>query len=234
MTLEPNRLSMASRILLGGLLLINLAVLLYLLSADPAIEPGNRQATVFGADQKLVLISELDDDARAAMIRSGDEETRTLTGLALDVPAAVVVCRAWGPFPNAETLMAAKERVEKVDPGVEVRAAEIEAAPDYLVYLESDNNLDNARRLLQELESQDIEAYVIAGGEYVNSVSAGVFSNRAGAEEVQARLTDLGFSPRLQALERVQQVNYLLGQVPREFEVADAVSRSCEEIASLQ
>lgn len=230
-TLEPNRLSMASRILLGGLLLINLILLIYLLSAEPAVEAGNRKVAVYGSDQKLVLISELSDEDRADMIRSHDEEARTLTGLALEVPESAVVCRAWGPFPNMETLAAVRALVEEVDPGVEIRAAEIEAAPDYLVYLESDDNLDNARRLLQELESQNIEAYVIAGGEYVNSVSAGVFSNRAGAEEVRARLADLGFAPRLQALERVQQVNYLLGQVPTEFEVADAVARSCEEIA---
>lgn len=234
MSVEPSRLSMASRILLGGLLLANMVLLFYLFFTDPSVEEQGRREAVIQGDQRLVLVGELSEGDHAAMVREAEEEARTLTGGVAERSDSAVICLAWGPFANPEMLAVVRAQVELADPAVEVVATEIEAPPDFLVYLDSDDNLDNARRLLQELESQDIEAYVIAGGEYVNSVSAGVFSNLSGAEEVGQLLTDLGFTPRVQALGRSQQVSYLIGRVTEGFTVADVEVRPCEDIASLQ
>ncbi len=226
LTVEPSRLSMTSRIVLGLLLLINLVVTLYLVFAEPSSVREGVQQIRFPDEQRLRLISELDPAERIA--RAAPEER------AFSPQAEPVSCQAWGPFANTEVLEPVQALVVTADPAARVVSFEVEAAPDFLVYLNSDNNLDNARRILQELESQGIEAYVIAGGEYVNSVSAGVFSNQQGAAGLVERLRDLGYAPQLQPLERSQQVTYLLGRVPVGFQAGDAESVDCGAIAQLE
>lgn len=233
LTIEPSRLSMTSRVLLGALLLANLIAAMYLFTAEPGTGPGKNDEGArrpgIRADQTLTLVSELDASERIARAKAGERTFSQQAG-----GAGQLMCRAWGPFANSEVLEPVLETVLLADPTARVVSIEVEAAPDYLVYLDSDNNLDNARRILKELESQGIEAYVIAGGEYVNSVSAGVFSNQEGANNLVERLRDLGYEPAQQALERSQQVTYLLGRVPADFQTAGAESVECGAIAQLQ
>ena len=229
LSVEPERLSMASRIVLGTLLLANLVVALYLIFAEPsAVRQGERPPEVT-QDQSLKLISELSAGERVPRAQRSDR--------AFSPPeeeAEPTTCRAWGPFANSEVLEPVRALVLEADPAARVVSFEIEAAPDYLVYMDSDNNLDNARRILQELQSQGIEAYVIAGGEYVTSVSAGVFSNRESAEALVGRLSDLGYAPALQALERSQQATYLMARVPADYQAGESSSVACGTIAQLQ
>ena len=229
LTVEPSRLSMASRLLLGVLLLANLVVALYLLFAEPSSVREGDRLNRFAADQSLRQISELDP---SELIPLTAAEARPFSPQGENV--IQLACRAWGPFANREVLEPVQAIVRQADPAARVVSFEIEAAPDYLVYLDSDNNLDNARRILKELESQGIDAYVIAGGQYVNSVSAGVFSNRQGADNLIGRLQDLGYAAALQPLERSQQVIYLLARVPADYQADGADSVACGAIAQLQ
>jgi hypothetical protein len=229
LTIEPSRLSTTSLVVLGCLLLANIIVAMYLFFSEPTMAGDEAQRSVAPADQRLTLIGELDPSERIA--RAINEE-RAFSPQVDEVGQSA--CRAWGPFANNEVLEPVRERVLLEDPAARVVSFEIDASPDFLVYLNSDDNLDNARRILKELESQGIEAYVIAGGEYVNSVSAGVFSNQEGANGLMERLRDLGYSPAQQALERSQQVTYLLGRVQSDFQAGDAESVDCGTIAQLQ
>jgi len=226
---ETSRLSMTSRILLGSLLLINLVVLFYLLFAEPSSVRKPQEPVRFPQEQSLQLISELDPSER---LPRESAEKRAFSPQ--DAQAIPLRCLAWGPFANAEVMAPVRSLVVASDPAARVVSIEVEAPPDFLVYLDSDNNVDNARRILQELQSQGIEAYIIAGGEFVNSVSAGVFSNREGAQSLVGELDDLGYAPALQSLERTQQVSYLLGRVPTDFELPDTEASPCEAIAQLQ
>ena len=229
LTVEPSRLSITSKVMLGLLLLVNFTVAMYLMFAEPSSVRDGVPRSTFPADQTLTLISELDPSERVPLAEPGERPfTPSADG------ADTLSCQAWGPFANAEVLAPVQTLVLAADPAARVVSFEIETAPDFLVYLDSDNNLDNARRILQELESQGIEAYVIAGGQYVNSVSAGVFSNEQGANGLVERLRDLGYAAELQALERAQQVTYLLGRVPTDFRAGDAESVDCGTIAQLQ
>ena len=229
LTVEPSRLSMTSQILLGSLLLINLILLLYLLFAEPSSVREVPRTPEYPAEQRLTLISELEPSER---VPRQVEEERAFTRRAAE--SEPLHCRAWGPFANTQGLEPVRSKVTEIDPAARVVSFEVEAPPDYLVFLSSDNNLDNARRILRELESQGIEAYVIAGGEFINSVSAGVFSNRAGAERLVDALDDLGYAPVLQPLERTQQVTYLLARVPEGFQLPEAESVPCGAIAQLE
>ena len=229
---EAPGLSPFSRAVLALLLLINLCLFAYLALRTPEQPQAPRRS--LPSQEPLVAVSELSADERDALATraAGSPERPPLApgGLQTDQQ----VCRAWGPFPNDEQLAAVAGLVGPVASRQQTFQGTLEAPPDYLVYLETDNNLDNARRLLQELESQSVEAYVISGGEFLNAVSAGVFSNRSRAEALQERLETMGYKSRLAPLPRTESVRYLAAMVPIEFAVPGQTPSPCQEIASVR
>ncbi len=230
---QPSRVSGAGKALLLVLLVANLAALYALLAGRPPVITAG-QAVSAGADpgRGLVLIRELDETERARRREPVAGAPRPPPRETAEEPGAALVCRAWGPFTGNGALEAAREALLGVADEVEVVLRQVEAAPDYLVYLETDDNPDNARRLMKELESQRIDAYVIAGGPFLNAVSAGVFSNRERAENLVSKLDELGYRPRLEALPRAQDVRHLVARVPEDFRLDGAPWTSCREIAS--
>lgn len=220
-------LSRATWATLGLLLVANLLLFLLFLPREPAPDAAEEDAPPLADDLKL--IREIDPAQRHAMAsQPAPSESRQLPQLVEPEPRE---CRAWGPFTSLEALEAVSVRIRELGEILEIRPSEVRSAPDYLVYLDSDNNLDNARRLLKELESQSFDAYVIAGGEFVNMVSAGVFSSEERALRQVETLTDLGYAPAVEALERIQTVHHLIARVPAGFTVAGMASEPCAAIA---
>lgn len=225
---SPSRLSPASRILLGSLLVLNLLVLGLALTTDDTPSPVVERKLPARTDP-LKLLGELSESDRQSLTRSDNRPAPRAT---FPEEPTALVCRAWGPFASDETLEPVRIAVAAVTDRLEVRNAKVAAAPDYLVYLDTDNNIDNARRLQQELESQDIDAYVIAGGPFLNAVSAGVFSQRSSADRLMQRLKDLGYVPRIESLERVEEVRQLVARVPEGFHIPGMTDSPCPAIAS--
>ena len=156
---------------------------------------------------------------------SGDQKSAQPQALA---------CRVWGPIGAQEVLDELRSLIGAAGDVIDVQASEIASDPDYLVYIETDQNIDNARRLLKELESQSVDAYVISGGELINSVSVGVFSRQSRAEAHQQRLKDMGYQSLIEPLERGQTVYHLYARVPQGFETVGHASADCATIASLR
>ncbi len=231
-TFEAPGLSPFSRMVLGLLLLANVALLLYLLMRDPAPEAAPR--TTAEPQNPLVALGDLSSEERDELRRrAAKAANRPPLAPGVD-PSEQLVCRVWGPFPNEMQLSAVEAVVAPAAGRLQTFEGALEAPPDYLVYLETDSNLDNARRLLQELESQEVEAYVIAGGEYLNAVSAGVFSNQSRAAGLMERLESMGYAPKLAPLPRAESVRYLAAMVPLTFEVPGQTPSPCAEIASVR
>lgn len=229
---HPSRLSRSSTWLLGGLLLFNLILVFYVFDSAGAVESPESEPPAL--QPGLRLIRELSDQERMALEPAEVVPERELAlELLVEQPDdATLVCRMWGPFSNLEALERVQTTVDEVGEVVEVQTGQVQSTPDFLVYIESDNNIDNAHRLLKELEGQSLDAYIIAGGDFVNSVSAGVFSSQERAERQVRRLTDLGYSAEIESLERVQTVFHLLAMVPEAFEVQSQVHGDCPAIAS--
>jgi len=225
---SPSQLSPASRILLVALLALNVLILVFVLTGGDTTAPVAERKLPPKTDP-LKLLGELSESDRQALAPPADRPVPRAT-FPEEPPA--LICRAWGPFTSDETLEPARIAVAAVTDRLEVLNSEVAAPPDYLVYLDADNNLDNARRLQKELEGQDIDAYVIAGGSFLNSVSAGVFSQRQGAQRLVKRLEDLGYKPRLETLERAQAVRHLIARVPEGFQLEGMTAAPCPEIAS--
>jgi len=220
---EKSRISKTTLSWFAVLLLVNLLIGLLLRPAEH--EPAPPPPTKLG--RELKLLSELSDTELAEKKMQADAEA---------VPrdhVDALVCRVWGPYSDTEELEALRDDLSGIGSAFEVRTSEVAADSDYLVFIETGNNLETARRTLQELESQSVDAYVIAGGPYVNSVSVGVFSREDRALAQQQRVETLGYQARTEPLSRSQTVYHLVARVPESFAVTADGALECGAIASV-
>ena len=140
------------------------------------------------------------------------------------------VCRIWGPYNDEPALAELRRQIADVAENLQVRASEIQGSPDYLVYVDTQGNIDTARRMQQELSSQNFEAYLMSGGAFANALSVGVFSQRTQAESQRGKVAGLGYQVAIEALPRSQEVYHLLAQVPADF-VPDITPELAPDIA---
>lgn len=227
---ETSRISKSSLFWLVALVLANL-VGVYLLWPGP--EPV-AESTVQDEDRgSLQLIGELSAQQRDAMTLRTKPTTSLPVTEADSAGPEELVCRAWGPFNDIAQLEPLQARVAAVGSAIEVRTSEIAGDPDYLVFIDTGGNADTARRTLQELENQSVDAYVIAGGPFLNAVSVGVFSRQARAASQHDRVESLGYDASIEALTRSQSVYHLFARVPQAFQTREPGSVACAEIASV-
>jgi hypothetical protein len=225
---EEPRLSRTTLFWLVLLVAGNLAVIA--LIGFSGAQPPPTRAAIAEPEQgsSLVLLNELTEGERDQLVRLPSPA---------DVPARVMdplVCRVWGPFTEAPQFASLQARISELGTASEIRSSELAGEPDYLVFIETGNNVDTARRTLQELETQSIDSYIIAGGPYLNSVSVGVFSRGDRAINQQLRVAALGYDVKVQELVRSQTVFHLVARVPESLDLGEDPGVDCEAIASIQ
>ena len=226
---DKSRISKSSLFWLVALAVANFAAVALLW---PDSEPDSAPVPDMPDTGSLQLIGELSQEQRAARIRqivSPEPESPP------DLPAPdELVCRAWGPFNDITQLEPLQASVATVGSAIEVRTSEIAGEPDYLVFIDTGGNPDTARRTLAELQNQSVDAYVIAGGPFLNAVSVGVFSRQNRARSQHERVENLGYDASIETLNRSQSVYHLIARVPATFELAELDSVACNAIASVQ
>ncbi len=244
MRFEAQRLTESVGFWLGIVIVVN--VLLVVLLFDPSPAASDRgEARQPPLEPQLRLLVELSDAERLELARRHQAATARTPAAApatfQEAPAPVLellevplqqppVCRRWGPYNDELALAELRRQIAGVAENLEVRASEIQASPDFLVYVETQGNIDTARRMQQELSSQNFEAYLMSGGSFANGLSVGVFSQRARAENQRGKVAGLGYEVAIEALPRSQQVYHLLAQVPADF-VADIAPDLAPDIA---
>jgi hypothetical protein len=182
------------------------------------------------------LISELSPSERVAL-EAARKKPETVAGAAPSAIAELVdplVCQIWGPFSDERAMAPLQEQVAGVGSAMEVRASQISSDLDYQVYIDTGGSVDNARRTLKELKSQSVDAFVMTGGEFKNSVSVGVFSQTRSAEMQRKQVAALGYKVTVQTLNRPQTVYHLVARVPQSFTSVAAPVAPCATIASAQ
>lgn len=206
------------------------------LNSQPVEDSGRVQPkslAVTGAFPASTRVQTVGEASLNSSNANGGPGSSTIIGNR-EAESQALACRVWGPIGTEDVIEVLRQKIELAGDVIEVQAAEMSSDPDYLVYVYTDQNLDNARRLLKELESQSVDAYVISGGALMNSVSAGVFSRRSRAESHQQRLIEMGYDPIVEPLERSQTVYHLYARVPQGFETEGHASKDCAAIASLR
>lgn len=207
---------------------------------QPPLEPQLRLLVELSAEERLELARRHRAAAVPQAATSLPEEAAALAQTVdVQVPQPSV-CRMWGPYNDELALAELRRQIADVAERLEVRAAEIRGSPDYLVHVDTQGNIDTARRMQRELRSQNFEAYLMSGGSFANGLSVGVFSQRGRAENQRATVAGLGYEVSIEALPRVQEVYHLFAQVPADLvlDIDPAITpkivpaRDCATIAS--
>lgn len=111
-------------------------------------------------------------------------------------------CLLFGDFAQASMADAVVQRL--LSRGYDARRESIEVGVgvDYWVYLPPMPSNQAAIRLLRELQSRNIDSYVITVGDLENGISLGIFSRMASAELMVGRLKEAGYGASIRELSR--------------------------------
>ena len=195
-------------------------------------------ATVEESQPSIRLLSELTTTQRELL--NANSETASAAAPPEVVPSAdpafatqALVCRTWGPFSNRAALAPFEEAATANGSAIQVHESQSAGKPKYLVYIETGNSFDRARRTRKELAARSIDAFVMVEGDFrPNAVSVGIFGRKSGANRQKLRIESLGYDTRVQTLDRSQTVFHLVAWVPRNI-VLDDTATACATIASV-
>ena len=240
MRFEAQRLTESVGFWLGIVIVVNLLLVGFFFDPSPAARDRD-EVHQRPLEPQLRLLVELSAAERLELAHRR-QAAAVLPPVAPPVPAAAPVqleevavqpppvCRIWGPYNDEPALAELRRQIADVAENLQVRVSEIQGSPDYLVYVDTQANIDTARRMQRELGSQNFEAYLMSGGAFANSLSVGVFSQRTRAENQRGKVAGLGYEVAIEALPRSQEVYHLLAQVPADF-VSDVAPDLAPDIA---
>lgn len=219
----PTRRRLSSSVLLLlGLLLTNALVYLWGVALQPPPQNGDPLPPLPDAAAPLAL---LDDGAAAPAAPAPSSEPVTAARPEVDAPAerlapdalaardqprGLAACLTWGPYTERKPLDDALAELEPFLRNHEIRQAEVNDQPDYLVFVGARGSRNRARQILEELKSQNIDSAIIRLDDD-NAISVGVFSQPRRAERQQRRVSDLGYEVEIRELTRTHEVFQLIG-----------------------
>lgn len=191
-----------------------------------AENPLQQFKTVSGP--QLTLLSESGAKSRP---ESGPEADLHLVEQQQERGPIQVVCRVWGPFNNRTELEKVEADIAAAGGETRVTESTVPGRSDYLVYIRTPGQAENARRVLEELKSQAIDSALITRGRFNNTLSVGVFSRNDRAQRQMIRVSKLGYDVAIKEIDRSYNVFHLEARVVADFEPAVAPIGPCREIA---
>lgn len=213
------------------LLLVLLNLLLYLYQFNNAVPIGSDAASldVHGKEGGIELLSE----AKPLAPRSKAE-------------AADKGCFFLGGFDEASVAQALEQRLLSLDIDSHVEPADEAAGIDYWVYLPPLVSRQASLRQLRELQSRNIDSYIITVGDLANGISLGIFSRKDSAESVVSRLKEVDYTAMIRELPRTHRRYWvriagpdrrllsdaLLGDLIRDFTGLEHRQIPCSSIAT--
>lgn len=203
------------RLVFVVLLLVNMVVLGWHL-LRPKVEEKATVAVMPAANsgaKKLILISEVDEDARQAL------RTERKRGKEQAEP----VCTIAGPFADPDRGAVVRERLLALGVESNLQAFEIDAGESYWVYLPPEPSQQQALRRLHELQAKKVDSYVIPKGDLANGISFGMFTQQPLAEQKQANMRKMGYQAEIKSVARTQKELWLLLSPGQAGKIGDEV-----------
>lgn len=111
-------------------------------------------------------------------------------------------CLYVGGFDQESMALAIEQRLLSIDIDSSVTSIDEPAGIDYWVYLSPLVSRQASLRQLRELQSRNIDSYIITVGDLANGVSLGIFSRKDSAESVVSRLQGIGYAASIRELPR--------------------------------
>jgi hypothetical protein len=112
-------------------------------------------------------------------------------------------CLFLGGFDDELSAQSLEQRLLSLDIQSEVQQLDVATGVDYWVYLPPLASRQASLRQLRELQSRNIDSYIITVGDLANGISLGIFSRKDSAEGVVARLREVDYSALVRELPRV-------------------------------
>jgi hypothetical protein len=160
----------------------------YLVTPEPAGQVATSQLQQSG--ESLVLISEV--PAQESDLQASPE--------ALGEPAEKkepLLCLMIGPFKDEVTGKQVLTRLAALDIHPKMEAINVPGKPNYWVHIPPQSSRKVAIKLLRELQSKNIDSFLISKGELENGISLGIFTKLASAEGVSAKRVKEGYDARV-------------------------------------
>jgi cell division protein FtsN len=146
---------------------------------------------------------------------------------------AAPVCLAWGPFAELAEAESLAARLQLRNRRFEVFESVTSADTDYLVTVHVPGPRDAVERVLEELQSRDIDNQVLRRGRLGNVLSVGVFSDQGRAEAQRRRMAELGHEAAVEALDRSRRIYHLMARIPADLEPEIPAAGVCSDIAPM-
>ena len=199
-----------SRILLSGLIAANICVAFALIAFQE--EPPVKQTALAPIESQIQLLAE--------------------------VPAALPVdkplpkeCRVWGPEQSPSAFDDLLADLDAQGGFPEVKKTEVQGDPDFLVYIGELGSRENAKRVARELNSLDMESYLMIREDDTPILSVGLFSRQPLANKQLNRVTTLGYAGFIEELPRAQTVYSLTAHVQADSQLYKTSTSPCMAIA---
>ena len=171
-------------------------------TVEPAVSPSVR------TDSSLRLLSESAPPARrAAPARSVDDGS----------------CLYLGGFDDESMAAAVRQRLLSLDIASEVQGRDSAAGIDYWVYLPPLVSRQASLRQLRELQSRNVDSYIITVGDLANGISLGIFSRKDSAESVVSRLREVDYDAFIRELPRVHRKYWVRIETASRHQVDDSL-----------
>lgn len=114
-------------------------------------------------------------------------------------------CKMAGPFASPEVAGAFRQRLAALDVTAAVSSLRRSSGEGFWVHFPAEQSIAAAKQRLANLHKRGIDSYIITEGELKNSISVGLFSERASANARVAELEALGYDTVVHAIDRFQE-----------------------------
>ena len=112
-------------------------------------------------------------------------------------------CESIGPFPTQADMRVAMQRLTSHVPHIQYRAEQVSQSRGFWVYLPALASRDAALAAARALSAKNVrDYYVVTAGDQQNTISLGLFHDRANADSRRAQIAALGFNAQVN--ERVE------------------------------
>ncbi len=156
------------------------------------------------------------------------------------------LCLLIGGFDGESLAQAVEQRLLSLDIDSQVEAVDEAAGVDHWVYLPPLVSRQASLRQLRELQSRNIDSYIITVGDLSNGISLGIFSRKDSAESVVSRLRRVDYSALIRELPRSHRRYWvrvagehkhllsdeLLAELVESFPVLESQQLPCSSIAT--
>lgn len=172
--------------------------------------PAARKPVVSERVPNLILLAEDVQHAsggRVANRSAPDRDTEVVSTADL---GADPLCTLIGPFDDPASAEPVVQRLQALDVSAQVRDIEVPDGAGYWVYLPPELSHRAALRKLHELQSKQIDSYIIPRGDLANGISFGMFSREDLANARQQEMLEQGYDVQIREIERTHREIWVL------------------------